>query len=291
MPSITLQARAKINWTLDVLSRRQDGYHEVDMLMQSIDLFDTLTITLGGKKVDVICEYPFAPNGDANIACKSAELLLDKISSKDGVHVHIKKRIPVAAGLAGGSTDAAGVLVGLNNLYGNPLSVDELKKLAVLIGADVPFCIEGGLQRAKGIGEKLEKLELKKPLHIVLVKPEGQVLTGNIYNSLDLNNLEFRPDNDKAQKALVEGDLPSLAMSMGNVLRGATRKSCKEVDTLCEMMLHKGAWGANMTGSGPTVYGLFENFEDSLGAMRALRHSGVEWCCALSTANECITIV
>jgi len=289
MSTVTLHARAKLNWTLDVKRRREDGYHDVDMLMQSIDLFDTLTITLGGKKVDVICEYPFAPNGDANIACRSAELFLQETGMAQGAHVHIKKRIPVAAGLAGGSTDAAGVLVGLNTLCGEPLSKAGLQELGLRIGADVPFCITGGLQRAQGIGEVLTPVAPGGPFFLVLVKPEGRVYTNEVYQALDLDNLEFRPDNAEAAAALIAGDAHRLSGALGNVLRGVTHHICSDVDNLCDLLEAQGALGVNMTGSGPTVYGMFEKFEDALYSLRAIRHRGVEWCCAVSTAKQGIT--
>lgn len=289
MPTVTLHARAKLNWTLDVIRRRPDGYHDVDMLMQSIDLYDTLTISLGGNKVDVICEYPFTPNGDANIACRSAELYLEKLGLSTGAYIHIKKRIPVAAGLAGGSTDAAGVLVGLNALYDNALSVEELRALGLKIGADVPFCIAGGLQRAQGIGEVLSPVTPGRAFYVVLAKPEGRVYTNEVYQSLDLERLEYRPDNQKAMEALQSGDALGLAGALGNVLRGVTRRICPDVDNLCDLLESKGALGANMTGSGPTVYGLFERFEDALESLRAIRHRGAEWCCAVSTAEQGIT--
>lgn len=289
MSTVTLHARAKLNWTLDVKRRREDGYHDVDMLMQSIDLYDTLTISLGGKKVDVICEYPFTPNGDANIACRSAELFLQETGMTQGAHVHIKKRIPVAAGLAGGSTDAAGVLVGLNALFDEPLTEKELQQLGLKIGADVPFCITGGLQRAQGIGEVLTPVEVGSAFYVVLVKPEGRVYTNEVYQALDLEHLEFRPDNQEAGRALETGDAFRLAGALGNVLRGVTHRICPDVDNLCELLEAQGALGVNMTGSGPTVYGVFEKFEEALQSLRAVRHHGAEWCCAVSTAERGIT--
>lgn len=289
MSTVTLHARAKLNWTLDVKRRREDGYHEVDMLMQSIDLFDTLTITLGGKKVDVICEYPFTPNGDANIACRSAELFLQETGLAEGAHVHIKKRIPVAAGLAGGSTDAAGVLVGLNALCGEPLDKAGLRELGLQIGADVPFCISGGLQRAQGVGEVLTQVSPGGPFFVVLVKPEGRVYTNEVYQTLDLLHLEFRPDNQEAAGALEAGDAYRLAGALGNVLRGVTQRICPDVESLCDLLEAQGALGVNMTGSGPTVYGVFEKFEDAMHSLRAIRHRGVEWCCAVPTAEQGIT--
>ncbi|MFZ5975257.1 MAG: 4-(cytidine 5'-diphospho)-2-C-methyl-D-erythritol kinase [Bacillota bacterium] len=289
MSTVTLHARAKLNWTLDVKRRREDGYHDVDMLMQSIDLYDTLTISLGGKKVDVICEYPFTPNGDANIACRSAELFLQEMGITKGAHVHIKKRIPVAAGLAGGSTDAAGVLVGLNALCDEPLTNKELQRLGVRIGADVPFCITGGLQRAQGIGEVLTPIRAGSVFYVVLVKPEGRVYTNEVYQALDLENLEFRPDNQEAAGALEAGDAFRLAGALGNVLRGVTHRICPDVDNLCDLLEAEGALGVNMTGSGPTVFGVFEKFEEALHSLRAIRHRGAEWCCAVSTADRGIT--
>lgn len=292
MSHIKLSTRAKLNWTIDVLSRREDGYHEVDMLMSSINVFDTLTLTLGGERVDVICEYPFAPSGDANIASETAKMFLREIGKACGVHIHIQKRIPVGAGMAGGSADAAGVLVGLNHMFKQPLTTEELCTLALRIGADVPFCIRGGLQRAQGIGERLTALQPgHTPLCIVMVKPNGAVSTQDVYRALELSHLEYRPNTVAAQQALLRSDSRSLAPALGNVLRTVTSRLCPSIQILAQALLDAGAIGVNMTGSGPTMYGLFPSLPKAIEGLSAIRrHNDAEWCCVAQTEARSITI-
>jgi len=255
MEQIQLKARAKINLTLDVIGKRPDGYHEVAMVMQAIDLYDLITLTTIKDGIAVSANHPEIPTGPENLVYKAAEILRPKGFS-GGVHLHIEKNIPMAAGLAGGSTDAAAVLVGLNRLWRLNRSEEELLDLGSRIGSDVPFCILGGTALATGRGEKLTPLPAAPEIWLVLAKPPLGVSTKEVYGRFEAGRVSLRPDNEAMLRALAAGDTGGIAGNMVNVLESVTLRLCPQVSALKEQLVRAGAAAALMSGSGPTVFGL-----------------------------------
>ena len=253
-----MKAFCKINLSLDVLRRREDGYHEVRMVMQSIDEADEITLTkredMDGIRMTVE-NMPTLESDERNLAWRAAALLLK--DRKDGLTISLKKNVPVAAGLGGGSSDAAAVLRGVNELFGLGYTLQELMVLGKSIGADVPFCVMGGTALAEGIGEKLTELEAFPPCKILLAKPKIAVSTAYVYQHLDLANIPARPDNEAMLEALAAGNLTGVARSMGNVLESAAIPAWPVIGEIREAMKEAGAMAAMMSGSGPSVYGLF----------------------------------
>lgn len=255
MEQIKLKARAKINLTLDVIGKRPDGYHEVAMVMQTIDLYDRITLTAVDGDIEVSANNPEIPLGPANLVYKAAELLRPGGFS-GGVHIHIEKNIPMAAGLAGGSTDAAAVLQGLNRLWRLNRSIEDLLELGSRIGSDVPFCILGGTALAAGRGEKLTPLKAAPAMWLVLAKPPVGVSTKEVYGRFEPELVDRRPDNEAMIGALVAGDTHAVTENLVNVLESVTLRLYPEVAALKESMIRAGAQAALMSGSGPTVFGL-----------------------------------
>ncbi len=266
MNSIELKSRAKINLSIDVLGKREDGYHLVEMIMQTIDLYDII-------KIDELCSDNIIINSNSedipldsnNIVYKAINLIRDTFNIKKGVKVFIQKNIPIAAGMAGGSSNAAAILVGLNKLWNLNLSEVELQRLGFKLGADVPFCISGKPALAQGVGEELSYIKgLPKDVEILICKPEIFVSTKKVYEGLDLNNIEIRPNNKQLLKYLEEEDISSLAVNMANVLESVTSKLYKEIKDIESIMIDNNALGSMMSGSGPTVFGLYRNKEEAL---------------------------
>jgi 4-diphosphocytidyl-2-C-methyl-D-erythritol kinase len=222
MDILHLKAKAKINLSLDVLCRRPDGYHDLKMIMQTIGLHDTVTLEPAESGIQVICSNRYVPSGEGNIAWKAADLLLKKYDIKSGVRITINKTIPVAAGLAGVSTDAAAVLKGINKLYKLGISCDEIASLGLEAGADIPFCVYGGTMLAEGVGDKLTPLQPFDGVDIVLVKPRVSVSTAWVYKNLSLDTIALRPDTDKLVKAVEQKDISTVAADMKNVLESVT---------------------------------------------------------------------
>lgn len=255
---IEVTAPAKINLALDVLGHREDGYHEVRMVMQSIRLSDRVKIhKIAGEEIVLKNSLPYLPGGKGNLAYDAAALFKERTGITDGVFLKIEKNIPVAAGLAGGSTDAAAVLCGLNELFETGLSQEELRELGLKLGADVPFCIMGGTALAEGIGEKLTKLKDAPDFHVLLVKPAAGVSTGEVYTRLDATEQIAHPDIDGMLRAIEEGRHLDVASRIGNVLEPVTLTMCPEIDSIKKQMRSFGCEGTLMSGSGPTVFGLF----------------------------------
>ena len=247
MNSISLKSRAKINLSIDVIGKREDGYHIVEMIMQTIDLYDDIKL----KELE-----------EDNIVYKAAKLIKEKMDIKKGIEIFIKKNIPVAAGMAGGSSNAAAVLVGLNELWKLGLSKDELRDLGLKLGADVPFCIEGGTALAEGIGEKLTYIKgINKDVNILVCKPDIFVSTKEVYQSLDIKNIEKRPDNKLLIEKLKNDDIVSVSNNMVNVLEEVTSKKYSDIKVIENIIAKNGAMGTMMSGSGPTVFGFFDNEE------------------------------
>lgn len=272
MESITLEAYGKINLSLDVLGKRADGYHDIETIMQSIDLKDTIILKEGveGHGVTIECDNSHVPIDSTNLVYKVYRILSDMYNIKRGVHIKIHKNIPVAAGLAGGSTNAAATLIGLNELWGLNLSKEELMDIGVRIGADVPFCIIGGTALATGIGEKLKNLKSFSG-HLILLANSGiEVSTAEVYNSLKINNIAIRPDMDKLLTAMDENDLHTVSNNMVNVLEEVTITKYRQIQDIKNEMLKSGALGSLMTGSGPTVFGFFHNKKDLLHCKKNL---------------------
>ena len=266
MNSIELKSRAKINLSIDVLGKREDGYHLVQMIMQTIDLYDIIKIKeLSTEDIIINSNSSDIPLDDNNIVYKAINLLKDKFDIKKGVEVFIEKNIPVAAGMAGGSSNAAAVLVGLNKIWGLNLSEVELQGIGFKLGADVPFCISGRAALAQGVGEELTYIKgLPTSTKILICKPDLFISTKKVYEGLDLENIKDRPDNKFLIDSLEKENVKSVANNMVNVLETVTTKDHKEIKEIEEIMLECNALGSMMSGSGPTVFGLFENEKDAL---------------------------
>ena len=259
----TVQARAKINLTLDVTGRREDGYHTVKMVMQSVTLHDTVkvTVTHGERKprgILLTCNLPYLPVDDRNLAYRAAELFYKETGTLlETCEIHIEKRIPVAAGLAGGSTDAAAVLRALAALHAVGLTDDELCAMGLKLGADVPYCLRGGTMLAEGIGEELTALAPMPHCWVVLCKPPFAVSTKEVYQAIDAVDIKKRPDTVGMVKALEKSDFAGVCRRLSNVMEEVTAAKRRQIGEIKAFLTENGADGTLMSGSGPTVYGLF----------------------------------
>ena len=260
MDEITLKALAKINLGLDVVRRREDGYHEVRMIMQTIHLYDLLEIQkIREPEIQIVSNLSFLPVNENNLVYKAARLLQEEFALTDGISVKLTKRIPVAAGMAGGSTDAAAMLYAMNQLYDLGLSRRELMKRGVQIGADVPYCLMRGTALAEGIGEKLTPIPSMPKCQILIAKPPISVSTKMVYEKLDSCEIKEHPDIDGILDGLKNQDLEQVAASLGNVLEKVTVEAYPVIAQIKECMMEAGALGAMMSGSGPTVFGIFRD--------------------------------
>ncbi len=267
MDSIKLKALAKINLGLDVIGKREDGYHEVRMIMQTIHLYDQLEIKkVDGPGISMDANLDFLPLNENNLIVKAAKLMQETYSMKEGVHVSLKKYIPVSAGMAGGSTDAAAVLYGMNELFGLGAKRQQLMELGVKIGADVPYCLMRGTALAEGIGEKLKSLPPVPKCPVLIAKPGINVSTKFVYENLRLDRHTVHPNIDALLDAIRAKDLHALSHNMGNILETVTIHQYPVIEEIKEHMKAHGAINAMMSGSGPTVFGLFE---DEKGAQKA----------------------
>ena len=270
-----LQAFAKINLGLDVLGKREDGYHEVRMIMQTIRMYDQLDMRKSVEPgIHLTTNKKYIPVDENNLVWRAAKLMMDTCGIIEGVSIHLHKVIPVAAGMAGGSSDAAATLVGMNRLFHCGLSKEKLMELGVQIGADVPYCVLRGTALAEGIGEKLTVLPPMPDCWILIGKPGISVSTKYVYTTLDLNTNTVHPDIDGMKKALEDGNLYGITERMGNVLQDVTIPAYPEVERIKEQMKALGAVNAMMSGSGPTVFGIFDNEEKAQKACQKLRESG-----------------
>ena len=270
-----LQAFAKINLGLDVLGKREDGYHEVRMIMQTIRMYDQLDMRKSVEPgIHLTTNKKYISVDENNLVWRAAKLMMDTCGIMEGVSIHLHKVIPVAAGMAGGSSDAAATLVGMNRLFHCGLSKEKLMELGVQIGADVPYCVLRGTALAEGIGEKLTVLPPMPDCWILIGKPGISVSTKYVYTTLDLNTDTVHPDIDGMKKALEDGNLYGITERMGNVLQDVTIPAYLEVERIKEQMKTLGAVNAMMSGSGPTVFGIFDNEEKAQEACQKLRESG-----------------
>lgn len=272
MKQIKLKAYAKINLGLDVLRKREDGYHEVRMIMQTIRLFDRLTMTRI-RKNDIYLETNlcFLPTDERNLVYRAVKMMKEEFNISEGIRIELDKKIPVCAGMAGGSTDAAAALVGMNRLFQLKLSEKQLMEYGVRLGADVPYCIMRGTALSEGIGEKLSRVTPIPDCHILIAKPNINVSTKFVYENLNLPALETHPDIDLLLQAIEKKDLYTLASNLGNVLETVTIERYPVIEQIKQSMMAKGAIGALMSGSGPTVFGIFDSEKKMRDAYREVR--------------------
>lgn len=272
MEKLTKEAYAKINLGLDVLRRREDGYHDVKMVMQTVGICDTLTFT---KKADVGISIRTDAEGlsvgEDNLIYRAARILYDRAKIEQGVDIFLNKRIPIAAGMAGGSADAAAALHGLNELFELGLSLEQLQNMGVSLGADIPYCLMGGTALSEGIGEILTKLPTPPQCIIVVVKPDINVSTKFVYENLHSDTLEYHPDIDGMVGAIKAGDLSGITGRLGNVLETVTVRKYPVIDSIKRLMKDMGAENALMSGSGPTVFGMFTGKEQADRAAGQIR--------------------
>ena len=272
MNEIKLRAYAKVNLGLDVLRRREDGYHDVKMVMQNIDLFDKICIKKNaGRGITMRTNLTFLPTDGSNLACRAARLLMDEFSIESAVYIDLYKFIPVAAGMAGGSADAAAVLYGMNKLFELGLSLEELMERGVKLGADIPYCLMGGTVLAEGIGEKLTKLKPFPDCYFVVAKPPFSVSTKFVYENLILDFHTKHPDIDGILAAIEQGDICGVADRLQNVLESVTAKEYPDIEGIKDRMKECGALNALMSGSGPTVFGIFDDEQKAEACNRILR--------------------
>lgn len=274
--TLKLKALAKINLGLDVIGKRDNGYHDVRMVMQTIYLYDNVTIQKTEKPgIHLQTNLFYLPVDENNIAYKAAKMLIEEFGIKEGVKIILDKHIPVAAGLAGGSSNAAAVLVGMNRLFGLGLSEQELKDRGVKLGADVPYCIMRGTALAEGIGEELTSLAPLPKCYVLIAKPPISVSTKVVYEKLDSHEIENHPDIDSLIEGLEAADLEKVAAAMGNVLENVTIELHPVIAEIKEMMTQSGAIGAMMSGSGPTVFGIFNDRKLGKQAQKEIRRKGL----------------
>ena len=276
MDEISLKALAKINLGLDVLGKREDGYHDVRMIMQTIHLYDRVEIKkTRSPHIHVETNLYYLPVNEDNLVYRAAKLMKDEFQIKEGVRIVLQKFIPVAAGLAGGSSDAAAVLVGMNRIFNLGLKQNKLMELGLKIGADVPFCIMRGTALAEGIGEKLTALPPMPKCPVLIAKPAISVSTKTVYEGLKLYDGMEHPHIDGVMESIHQKDLKGVASHMGNILETVTIPMYPVIKDIKKLMMDNGALNAMMSGSGPTVFGLFPNEKEIRRAYDALKQSGL----------------
>ena len=272
MNRITMKAYAKINLGLDVVRRLENGYHEVRMVMQNIDLYDKVNIYRNRTgEIKVTTNLGFLPTGPDNLVYKAAALLKDEFNIKDGVTLDLYKFIPVAAGMAGGSTDAAAVLKGMNKMFNLGLSDEELMVRGAKLGADIPYCIMGGTALAEGIGEVLTKLPDCPSCYVVIGKPPISVSTKYVYEHLVLDENTVHPDIDGIVDSINNGNIYGVADRLSNVLETVTETAYPIIGKIKSRMMDMGALNSIMSGSGPTVFGLFDDLEKANACKEVLK--------------------
>lgn len=271
-----LKALAKINLGLDVLGRRENGYHDVRMVMQSVYLYDNVRLEAREEPgIELSSNLYYLPDDSGNIAYKAAQMMIEEFHLEGGVRITLDKHIPVAAGMAGGSSNAAAVLFGMNRLFGLELTRQELMERGVQLGADVPYCILRGTVLAEGIGEKLTVLPSIPKCAVLIAKPPVSVSTRVVYEALDSKEIVKHPDIDGLIRALEEGSLKHAAACMGNVLEDVTILKYPVIREIKQEMMEAGALNAVMSGSGPTVFGLFENKIKARNAQERIRRKAL----------------
>lgn len=276
MDTMRLKAYAKINLGLDVIRKREDGYHEVRMVMQMVNLYDK--IELSKRKtpgIEVKTNLYYLPANQDNLVYKAAHLLMEEFQIKEGIQINLRKYIPVSAGMAGGSSDAAAVLFGINRMFQLGLSLEELMKRGVRLGADIPYCIMRGTALSEGIGEKLTALPPAPPCKVLIAKPAINVSTKFVYENLNLKELTFHPDIDGIVKHIKRKNIEEIAKRLGNVLETVTISAYPVIEDIKTTMKEQGALNALMSGSGPTVFGLFAEEEKAQAAFGKIKSAGL----------------
>ena len=276
MDKLELKALGKLNLGLDILGQMENGYHEVRMVMQTVYLYDRVLLEkTEGDEIQIQSNLAYLPNNENNIAYKAAAILKEEFHIKGGIRITLEKHIPVAAGMAGGSADAAAVLFGMNRMYHLRLSEEALKERGVKLGADVPYCIMRGTALAEGIGEKLSKLPPMVKCPVLIAKPQISVSTKFVYDNLKLGSDMVHPDIDRLVADIREKDLYKIAADMGNVLETVTIPAYPVIADIKDHMMEHGAVNAMMSGSGPTVFGLFDKEATAVEAYEAMKASGL----------------
>ena len=268
-----IQAFAKINWSLDITGVREDGYHLMDMLMQPVSLADEISLTPSDSVSITTGGYPPCRADETNLAWRAASALKAAAGYPGGVSIHVHKAIPIGAGMGGGSSDAAAVLYGLNRLWNIGLSPEELERIGLTLGADVPFALRGGLARTRGIGEILENCENKYNYWLVVIQPCAGLSTAKVFSLWRQETPASRPDTDAALAALEAGDFPKLCGSISNVLQPVACRLRPAIGSACSALMREGASAARMTGSGSAVFGVFRNASAAEKAFKALSPS------------------
>lgn len=274
--TVNRKAYAKINLSLDVTGRRDDGYHLVRMIMQSVDLYDELTFEANDSgEINLSVSDSRIPTDNHNLIWKVFDLLKNKYNIQKGANITLNKHIPMAAGMAGGSTDGAATFLGLNEIWNLGLSKKEMCEMAVKLGADIPYCILGGTALSEGIGEELTILPDIPDCAIVIAKPPIDVSTKWCYETLDSKPIENHPAVDDMVSAVKNGDLKGITNTMGNVLEPVTESKYDVIGKIRQILKDNGALNAMMSGSGPTVYGIYDNSEYAQKAFDAVKESGL----------------
>ena len=276
MEQLYLKAMGKINLGLDVVRKREDGYHEVRMIMQTVGVYDRISLKRSHTPgIHVTTNLYFLPVNENNLVYKAAQMLMEEFQVKEGLDIHLQKYIPVAAGMAGGSADAATVLYGVNRMFRLGLSQKELMDRGVRIGADVPYCLMRGTALSEGIGEVLTRLPAAPACKVIIAKPGISVSTKYVYGHLDAAGIKEHPDIDGMIEAIQEGSYEGVVRRLGNVLETVTQERHPVIGEIKELLTAHGADGALMSGSGPTVFGLFREEKKAREALRALEKSGL----------------
>ena len=270
MEELKIRARAKINIALDVLGKRKDGYHEVKMIMQQVDLYDEIILRKIQKGIHLKSNCEYIPDDEGNIAFKAAKLMRELYGIKEGVEIYLHKNIPVAAGLAGGSTDAAAVMIGINRLWNLGINKEELMTASQFLGADVPFCVMGGAALAEGIGERLTAIQGLEYVWVVLSKPNISVSTVEVYKNLDLEKIKEHPRMELILQAIKENDIQVISQNLCNVLESVTERMHPIIRDIKRKMYEYHALGSLMSGSGPTVFGLYRDYQKAKSAYENL---------------------
>lgn len=273
--TLTRKAYAKINLGLDVVRRLENGYHEVRMIMQTVGIYDVLTFTAAQSGIRITTDSGELPVGEDNLIYKAARLLMEEGNVSTGVDIHLEKHIPIAAGMAGGSSDAAATLLGLNELFALGMPKERLRQLGVRIGADVPYCIMGGTALAEGIGELLTPLPPVPQCVLLIAKPDIQVSTKYVYEHLDAKDTWQHPDINGMRRAIENGDMSGVVARLGNVLETVTIETYPVIDRIKREMVSGGARGSLMSGSGPTVFGIYDSREQARAVRDSLERQGL----------------
>ena len=273
MNKIEIDSYSKINLTLNILGKRQDGYHNIETIMQSVNLADRIFIKEEKEGIEIKCSHPLIPVDTQSLTYRTAEKILNRYRVTKGVKIEIDKKIPLASGMAGGSANSASILVGINKLFDMNLSNKDLREIGEELGMDVPFCIQNGTALAYHKGEKVTPLPfINPPLWVIIINPGFEIPTKWAYNNIDLDRIEKEKNNIKDMlKALKDRELPEIAKNLFNSFEGLAIKKYPEIGKIKDRLIKEGAMGALMSGSGPTVFGIAQNKEQALKIYEKLK--------------------